>query len=348
MKEVDYADFIDKISEINVRKPLYGLIELTYRCSYSCIHCYCKNQPKEELSSSFWKNLLGQIYDLGGIELTFTGGEPLLYKSFLEVYQHAKKKGFLINIFTSGYNLNREVLNFLEESPPLNIEITLNSLDKKNYERITWTNGIFDTVMKNIYEIKKVNLPLAIKCSGLKENKDEILKIKEFTEKLLGKKKFKFDSFIFPGLNREREPTQHRLSAKEIIEIETQDKDMSNQKKKQLGEQCYCFNPEGIYHCNSWFTHYYINPQGILQFCHLTKKYSTDLKKEPLKGGFDKFLDVLNEKYKTNSRCVSCEYKEYCYHCPARAYLEVGDQESPVEYYCQLAKARQEQRQKWQ
>jgi len=186
--------------------------------------------------------------------------------------------------------------------------------------------------MLNINKVKERGLPLVIKCNGLKENKDEILRIKEFTEELLGKKKFKFDPFIIPGLNGEEAPKSHRLTAEEIINIEKSDSDILEQLKKGGSCRQSLFNPSGLYHCNSWFTQYFINPQGSLQFCHLTGKYSTDLKKETFKNGFDGFLRVLGEKNKTDSRCIECEYKEYCYHCPARACLETGDEEAPVEY----------------
>ncbi len=342
MKQVEYSDFLSGLTNAKKRVPLNGQIELTYGCAYSCIHCYCSNQPVKELGFSFWKKTLDEIYDSGGMEITFTGGDPLLRKDFLKIYGYAKKKGFLINIFTAGSHISDEILDFLEKNPPLSIEITLNSLDRDNYERITSAKGTFDKVIENIHKIKERGLLLALKCNGLKENKHEILKIKKFTEKLLGKNRFKFDSFIFPGLNREPEPKKHRLLPDEIIDIEKKDPDMLAQRKKQLKIGKTWFNPDGLYHCNSWFKHYFISPEGLLQFCHLTKKHSTDLKKESFKKGFDKFLDVLKEKYKTDSKCVNCEYKEYCYKCPARAYLETGNEESPVEYYCELAKVTKE------
>ena len=340
MKEIDYSDFIKRRDKAEQRKPLHGQIELTYNCNYNCIHCYSKNQSRKKLDFSFWKNIINQVHDSGGMELTFTGGDPLLHEDFLKVYQHAKKKGFLINIFTNGFNLNKEILDFLEDYPPLSIEITINSLNKKNYERITRAKGAFEKVMKYIDEIKNRNLPLVLKCNGLKENKGEILKIKEFSESLLGKKKFKFDSFVFAGLNQEEEPKKHRLTANEIRKIVSRDKDMLEENRKQLEDQQDFLNPAGLYHCTSWLTNYFINPQGILKFCHLSKKYSTDLKKELFTAGFDKFLNILKEKYKVDSICISCKYKEYCYHCPARAYLETGSEEAPVEYYCGLAEAR--------
>jgi len=340
MKDLSYNDFTEGFGKTEIRVPLYGQIELTYSCPCACIHCYCRNQPKKDLSPSFWKDVIDQVHAEGGMEITFTGGDPLVYPDFSEVYRYAKNKGFLINVFTSGCVINKEILDLFEDFPPLNIEITLNSLEKANYDRITRTKNLFDSVMSNIAEIKAHGLPLVLKCNGLKENRDEILKIKDFTEELLGKGKFKFDSFIFPGLNGEEDPKLHRLEPEEIMAIEAGDSDMIAQREKELDHQSHWFNPDGLYHCNSWFSRYFISPQGILHPCHLTDDCSTDLKKEPFKKGFDRFIGLLNIKYKTDSKCIACEIKEHCYKCPARAFLETGSAESPVEYYCRLAKGR--------
>ena len=321
------------------RIPLYGQIELTYRCIHHCIHCYCRSQATKELGYFFWKNIIDQVYVLGGIEIVFTGGDPVMHKDFLKIYRYAKRKGFLISLFITGYSLNKKILDALQKDPPLNIEITINSLYKEKFERIAQKKGTFDKIMANIQKIKGRKLPLTLKCNGLKENKEEIIKIKKFTEKLLGRDHFKYDSMVLPGLCGEKEPIQHRLSPGEVIEIEEKDKDMRKQRLKQIKHQNQCFNPGGLYHCNSWFSQYFINPEGLLQFCHLTKKFSTDLKKKPFAEGFNRFLEVLGEKYKNKSKCVDCQLKEYCYKCPVRGYLENGDEEQPAEYYCQVAKA---------
>jgi len=337
MKEKSYADFSRKLEGVKERWPLYGQIELTYRCGYKCIHCYCKNEPKTELGFDFWKSVINQLRKERCLELTLTGGDPVLHKDFTRIYSYAWEKGFLTSLFTNAHNLTDEIIGLLEEKRPLNIEITLNSLDRKNYEKITGVKDSFDKTIANIQKLKKKKLPLVLKCNGLKENKHEILKIKSFTEELLGKGKFKYDSLIFPGLNGEKEPVSHRLEPEEIKDIERQDPDMLKQRMKEAGHRSRWFNPGGLYHCNSWWTRFYINPQGLLQFCHLSKVCSTDLTKEPFKKGFDRFPRILGEKPKTDSKCHSCELKEHCLHCPARAYLETGSTEAPVSYYCRLA-----------
>lgn len=351
MKEIDFDDFSKTFDQkINKSLPINGQIELTYRCGFNCIHCYCKayNKPKnkeKELSFEKWKDILDQIHKSGGLYLTLTGGDPLLHADFFKIYDYAIDKGFLVSVFTNGLIFGEEYLEHFSSKRPFNIEITLNGITPRTYESITGIKGSFALVMRTIKYIKERDLPLVLKTNGLKENKDEILKIKKFIYDLLGKGKYKFDSFLCAGLDHSLEPTKHRLDADEILEIESLDPDMAEQRIEQLKHDHSLWrSSEYLYHCNSFLKGYFINPYGLLQFCHLSRKHSTDLTKEPFKKGFyEEFPKLLAEKYKTNSKCVICEYKDNCYHCPARAFVEVGDEEAPVEYFCKLARKKVEQ-----
>jgi radical SAM protein with 4Fe4S-binding SPASM domain len=51
---------------------------------------------------------------------------------------------------------------------------------------------------------------------------------------------------------------------------------------------------------------------------------------------------VEKAAYKTNSKCLSCDFKINCALCPAKASLESGEEESSPEYFCALTKKRQE------
>ena len=84
---------------------------------------------------------------------------------------------------------------------------------------------------------------------------------------------------------------------------------------------------------------FFINPYGRLKFCQFSEDFSVDLRKVSFKEAFyDVFPKLLEERFKTDSRCQSCRLRPICYHCPGRAYLETGDREAPVPYFCELAK----------
>src|SRR5437899_3341517 len=87
--------------------PLSGQWELTCRCNLRCVMCYtdCFNTPdmlRQELSFREIIRIMDEIREAGCLELTFTGGEPLARRDFLDIYAHAKQEGFLVTVFTNG------------------------------------------------------------------------------------------------------------------------------------------------------------------------------------------------------------------------------------------------------
>jgi radical SAM protein with 4Fe4S-binding SPASM domain len=327
--------------------PLSGQLELTYRCNLNCVHCYCKGSEDKELTTKEWKNILDEIHKEGCLWLTFSGGDPLVREDFLEIYSYAVSKGFIITLFTNGYGLTKEIIDNLVKSPFYSIEITLNGISQDTYEAITQVQGSFSKVIENIKVLARKKFPLILKTNCLKTNKHQIGKIKRWTEKLLGKPekdryRFKYDPMIYPRLNGDKTPCKYRLSFEELEQAKKQDADIWKEYKRDLHADLPELkrDKDFLYHCNSWMNQFFINPYGRLKFCEFSEKYSIDLKTTPFKQGFYRFpRQILNEKYKTISKCRDCSLRPLCYHCPARTYLETGNEEEPVPYYCQLAKS---------
>jgi len=349
MEKCSLEYFYAKLHNKRILFPLDGQIELTYRCNLNCIHCAEKGleDKKRELNTHLWKRILDEIRQEGCFWLVFTGGEPLLREDFLELYAYAKKIGFIITIFTNGQLFNKEILDYLVKAPPHSIEITLNGITKDTYEKITQVEGSFFKAIENIKLIAKNKLPLLIKANLMKENKNEIWKIKKWTEIILGEPlnkryfKFKYDPIILPRLNGDKAPCKHRLSFPEVLEVIKQDPDMWEEYQRELHKDFPDFTRDGeyLYHCNSWMKQFYISPYGRLKFCSFYEKFSADLKKTSFKESFYQgFPRLLKERFQTDSKCRTCQLRPLCYFCPARAYLETGNKEAPVEYYCEFAK----------
>jgi radical SAM protein with 4Fe4S-binding SPASM domain len=353
MKKQQLGYFYYRLRNKNQHYPWCGQIELTYRCNLNCIHCYCKGNEdkKKELTTQDWKKILDEIYREGCIWLTLTGGEPLVREDFLELYAYAKEKGFLITIFSNGQGFTSEIIDYLAKSPPLSIELTLNGITPDIYEAITQIEGSFSRVMKAIKRLAGRKIFLILKTNCIKQNKHQLAKIKAFTEQLLGKPQekkyhFKYDSMIYPRLNRDKTPCSYRLSFEELLEVRSQDPDIWQEYREGLR----CGFPElnrdrnFLYRCNAWMQQFFISPYGRLKFCMFSDKFSVDLKTTSFKTGFyEVFPQVLKEQFKTNSKCRDCTLRPICYNCPARAYLETGDEEAPVLYLCELAQKTAEQ-----
>ncbi len=348
MKKNSLSRFAHKLVNKKEHYPWSGQIDLTYRCNLKCIHCYCEGSEDKgrELTTVEWKKVLDIIHQEGCIWLTFSGGDPLVRGDFLELYSYAKSKGFIVTLFTNSYSITEEIINYLAKIPPLSIEITLNGITKKTYESITQIRDSFPRVIRNIKLLSKSKIKLILKSNCLKQNKNEIANIKEWTEELLGKPaakkyRFKYDPMIYPRLDGDKAPCNHRLSFEELAELRKQDPDIWEEYQKGLHTDFPDLKQERnlLYRCNSWMQQFFINPYGRLKFCIFSDKFSVDLKTTPFKEGFYRWpSQILNERFNTGSKCRDCALRPVCYHCPARAYLETGNEEEPVAYYCQLAK----------
>jgi radical SAM protein with 4Fe4S-binding SPASM domain len=330
-------------------RPILGQLALTYRCDYDCVHCYCKGSEKlgRELTTAEIKRILDEVSAAGCFWLTLTGGDPLVRRDFKEIYAYAKRKGFIITVLTNGYRLGRAITDYFAHYPPLSIDITLNSLNTHSYSKITKSS---ETALRRVrdnieYAVFK-GLTIIIKANCLKENKDQIPKIKRWAYALLTKcppeKKanFRYDPIIYPRLNGNTEPCEHRLSLKEIEKIRKLDSDIKKDHKKYLKKQF----PKAktphrfLYFCNNFKEQFFIDPFGRLKFCEHTDKFSVNLREVSFKQGFYKEIPKFTkERFKTNSVCRVCRLRLLCYSCPAAAFLENGDEEKPVEYFCSLA-----------
>ena len=72
-------------------KPMWLVLELTYRCPLKCVWC---NNPldfdkygKQELSTEEWKRVLREGRELGALQLGFSGGEPMLRDDLEELVE---------------------------------------------------------------------------------------------------------------------------------------------------------------------------------------------------------------------------------------------------------------------
>ena len=84
-----------------------------------------------------------------------------------------------------------------------------------------------------------------------------------------------------------------------------------------------------------------ISPEGKMFICSILRKPEYDLLKEEstVKDGFYTINEEVHGKcFNSESKCRRCEYRMICKWCPGRAYLEKGNLEESIEYFCQLTR----------
>src|SRR5216683_186702 len=182
MSGITYNDFSSRVHEhaATEQLPLNGTIEVTRRCPLECVHCYNNlsmddvGARSQELTYAEHCRILDELADAGCLWLLYTGGEILARRDFLDIYTYAKKKGFIITLFTNGTLVTERIADHLVAWRPFAIEITLYGLTKDTYEHLTGISGSFDKCMRGIRILLDRRLPLALKTVAVSTNRHEI------------------------------------------------------------------------------------------------------------------------------------------------------------------------------
>jgi MoaA/NifB/PqqE/SkfB family radical SAM enzyme len=248
---------------------------------------------RQELSFHEIVRIMDEIQEAGCLELTFTGGEPLARRDFLDIYDQAKQKGFLVTVFTNGTLLTEKIADFWVLYPPSMIEISLHGLGKNSFEEITQGPGSYERCMAGIRLLLERKLPLTLKTTGMTVNRDEILEIKQHVDRL-GERNgtkvwYKFGSDIRPRLDGSEDVFEYQLPDEHILAIEQADPEFRAERFLQDGQKAELIR-QGKSLCAGGQNKFHIDAYGQLQLCSNNRRRSYDLRRGSFQEGFYKVL----------------------------------------------------------
>jgi radical SAM protein with 4Fe4S-binding SPASM domain len=342
--ELAYGEFSQRVHDRAAKKrlPIVGGIDITSRCNLRCVHCYVEGtslKDEHELTYEEISHIFDQIADEGCLWLLITGGEPLVRPDFPDIYRYAKRKGFIISLFTNGTLLTPQIADLLKEEPPFNIEISLYGITATTYERITSVPGSFQRCMHGINLLLERKLPLQLKTVAITLNHHEIHEIRRYAERL--GVKFRFDPLINARLDGATGPTKLRLSPQEIVAL-----DLADEKRaSQLRDFCEKFwrpvRHDHLYTCGAGINSFHITSTGNIAECVISRRTDYNLLKGTFHEGFYEAIPkVLSRRRTRYSECSSCSLISLCGSCSAQAELEHGDPEGKVGWLCEVAHLR--------
>ena len=125
-------------------RPLSLIAELTHRCPLHCL--YCSNpielrKAAEELTTEDWKRVFQQAAALGVLQLSLTGGEPLLRKDLAELIASGREAGLYVNMITSGVGLSEEHLTKLVDAGLEHLQLSFQDIDEGSANTIAGTKA---------------------------------------------------------------------------------------------------------------------------------------------------------------------------------------------------------------
>ncbi|HEY1658611.1 MAG TPA: radical SAM protein [Candidatus Sulfotelmatobacter sp.] len=352
MDHLTYGEFSADLhqKQAGKRVPMQVSIEVTRRCPLECQHCYNNlamgdlEAKRREMTTEEHFKMLDELVEMGCFWLLYTGGEIFARKDFLEIYTYAKKKGFLITLFTNGTLITEKIADYLLEWPPFAIEITLYGRTRETYEALTMIPGSYDRCLRGIKLLKDRNLPLKLKTVATSINKHEVTEMRRFAEEEL-EVEFKIDGQINPRIDCSQSPLAVRLTPEEVVAL-----DMSSPKNvseyRRLAERDAANPPnlgtsDGVYFCGGGVNSCAINPYGEMGICVISQMETFDVRRSSVEEVWSHSLQKMRNRKRTRiTKCLECRIQSLCGMCPANGEIENGDRESPVEFLCHVAHLR--------
>jgi len=325
--------------------------ELSSRCNERCIHCYIPNEKKNHginMPTQKVKDLINQLADMGGLHVTFSGGEAFLHKDLIELVRYAREKDLQVSILSNLIALKDEHIKALQTLNVSIIQVSLYSMDPMIHDMITTVKGSFEKTKTAIEKLVAADIPVQISCPIMKANLRGYDKVLAYAESL--KIKAQTDFIMMAESNFDTSNLANRISIEETEELlrciiandkqytdetlhqrpvtEEIEFDLERYKKRPLcgvGYDNCCVAANGdVYPCAGW------------QAMVLGNVY-----KQPLQEIREKSSEVKKLRNVTQGdfpECLDCEAAAYCSRCLVRNYNESnGDMYKINRHFCEVA-----------
>lgn len=341
------------------RIPLNGTFELTPVCNMACRMCYVRMSREEQealhplRTADEWIELGKTARERGLLYLLLTGGEPFLRPDFRRILSELHRMGMLITINSNGTLINEKVVEWLKETPPVRINITLYGASDKTYADLCGNPHGFTQVTRAIHLLREAGIPVKINCSITPYNAADLEKIFAFChrEHLI----IQATSYMFPPLRRDVTQIGHNdrftpekaayYAAKAEMLMNGEDAYLERIGQRKLeglpadtGEDCSETEGEGI-RCRAGKCSFWVTWEGKLLPCGMLPSGDAA---DVFEVGFDKAWELASGdacSIRLPARCRNCALRDQCRACAAMVLTESGDYSVVPEYRCRMAHA---------
>ena len=169
-----YSDTIRRVWDENL---LYSaLVELTYRCNLDCYFCYNDTGLKGvPLAYAQYVRFFEDLRDMGTLDLTLTGGEPLAHPEFFALGRQAREFGFVVRVKSNAHALRGKLARRMkDEVDPFLIEVSLHGASPETHDRQTRVPGSFARLVGNLREARALGLRIKLNSPMTLWNEHEI------------------------------------------------------------------------------------------------------------------------------------------------------------------------------
>jgi len=138
--------------------PLTFNWTLSYRCNFSCRHCYSREEAAEELSTADIFRMVDTLAEKQVPFINFGGGEPLVRDDLFEVASYATGKGLNVSMNSNGWLLDLAAAKKLKAAGFKSVGISIDSADAALHDDFRCMPGAFERAVGALDALRSVGL----------------------------------------------------------------------------------------------------------------------------------------------------------------------------------------------
>jgi len=170
-----------------IRLPFEANIDLTYRCTNRCRHCWLwtadtADERASELTTGDWREVIDQARALGTRRWSISGGEPMLREDFPEILDYVTRKAVGYTLNTNGSLITPEIARLLTRKGTKMIAVY--GATEEVFDRVTRTPGSFAATMEGFARLKEAGAGFIVQLIPMRENWHEWQAMQELAQSL--------------------------------------------------------------------------------------------------------------------------------------------------------------------
>lgn len=327
------------------------MLEMTYKCSEKCIHCYnigaTRNDEeislrgdRDELSLDDYKKLIDDLIQLGLIKVCLSGGDPFSNPLTWDIIQYLYNKDIAFDVFTNGQAIIKDTKKLADYYPRL-VGISIYSGLAEVHDYITRIKGSWERSIKVAKELSQLAVPLNLKCCVMRPNIKSYQMVADIAKRIGAEAQF--EVCITDSIEGDKCASKYLRLTDAEYEIVLRDDNIPLYVGKEApdygcmtrdmesspcgaGEHSLCVTPEGnIIPCCSFHDIY-----GNIRENHIGDIISTSENRK----------QWISKPLKSYEDCGQHDYCPYCNLCVGNNFIEHGDYTKAAEFNCHIAKIR--------
>lgn len=291
------------------------MVELLTKCNEKCIHCYIPQHTSNGVDTERIKKLIDEFRDLGGLNLSLTGGEIFLRKDLFEIIEYARKNYLRIFLLTNATMLDEEIVRRLKCNNIAELSVSVYSLDSDVHDKITGVKGSLDKTLQGLSLAKKYNIPVTVKTPLMDINKYSYKELKNYCKE--NGFKYLASTIIFSKSNGDDSIKSLSINDNDLAKVYKETKDIAPVSKRKLFDEA----------CGSLKYSLAIDASGNVYPCNSLYYKVGNIYTDSLSDIWNgvTIQNIQNIKKKDLHICSKCKVQEKCSRCPGLALLEDGD-----------------------